>query len=187
MSNPAEKAAPTQPRPITHVGVTVTDADAAVAWYRDVLGFQLLHGPVEYTAGEGYFGRLVADMLGPKVVRGRIAMMDAGNGVGLELFEFAEPKPDRREPAENQEFYLHKAGTFHFCVVDPDVEGLARRIVESGGRRRSGIWEFSPGVGFYVCYCEDPFGNIVEIYSHGTAQIWSTLAQIAKDADKPQS
>ena len=58
-----------QPRPITHVGVTVPDADAAVEWYRSVLGFQLLYGPVEYTAGEGYFGKLVADMLGPKVVR----------------------------------------------------------------------------------------------------------------------
>lgn len=176
-----------QPRPITHVGVTVTDAQAAVDWYANVLGFQLLHGPVEYTAGEGYFGRLVADMLGPKVVRGKIAMMDAGNGVGLELFEFSEPKPDRRGAEENLEFYLHKTGTFHFCVVDPDVEGLARKIVENGGKQRSAVWEFDPGVGFYVCYCEDPFGNIVEIYSHGTSHIWSTLAQISKQSGEAQS
>ncbi|QEH38538.1 Glyoxalase/Bleomycin resistance protein/Dioxygenase superfamily protein [Aquisphaera giovannonii] len=180
MAQASDKAVVEQPRPITHVGVTVTDIDAAIDWYRRVLGFQLLHGPVDYTAGEGYFGRLVADMLGPKVVRGRIAMLDAGNSVGLELFEFSEPKPDRRVPEENQEFYLHKTGTFHFCVVDPDIEGLARRIVEAGGRQRSAVWEFAPGVGFYVCYCEDPFGNIVEIYSHGTAHIWSTLAQMSK-------
>ncbi|MDG3005315.1 VOC family protein [Paludisphaera mucosa] len=183
MTTASEKV---QPRPITHVGVTVTDIEASIDWYRRVLGFQLLHGPVDYTAGQGHFGRLVADMLGPKVVRGRIAMLDAG-GVGLELFEFSEPKADRRGAEENQEFYLHKTGTFHFCVIDPDVEGLARRIVESGGKQRSAVWEFAPGVGFYVCYCEDPFGNIVEIYSHSTPQIWSTLAQIAKQSDEPKS
>lgn len=167
-----------QPRNITHVGVTVTDADAAVEWYQRVLGFALLHEPQEYTAGDGYFGRLVADMLGPHVVSGRIAMMDAGNGVGLELFEFSDPQPTQRSADENTQFYLHRTGTFHFCVIDPDVEGLARRIVDSGGKQRSAVWEFAPGIGFYVCYCEDPFGNIVEIYSHGTTQIWSTLAMV---------
>lgn len=133
MARELDKIAVEQPRPITHVGVTVTDIDAAIDWYRRVLGFQLLHGPVEYTAGEEYFGQLVADMLGPKVVRGRIAMLDTGNSASLELFEFSEPKADRRGTEENQEFYLRKTGTFHFCVVDPDTEGLARRIVENGG------------------------------------------------------
>lgn len=186
MSKPTDRIVE-QPRPITHVGVTVTDVAAAVAWYQRVLGFQLLHGPVEYTAGEGYFGQLVADMLGPKVVRGRIAMMDSGSGIALELFDFAEPKPDRRGAEENQEFYLHKTGTFHFCVVAPDVAGLARRIVENGGKQRSKVWEFAPGVGFDVCYCEDPFGNIVEIYSHSTPQIWSTLAQLDRKAGEHQA
>jgi catechol-2,3-dioxygenase len=176
----------TQPRPITHVGVTVTAVEAAIEWYATILGFQLLQEPVEYVAGEGYFGKLVADMLGPKVKRGKIAMMDAGNGVGLELFEFDEPKPDARSAEENQEFYLRKTGTFHFCVVDPDVKGLAKRIVDAGGKQRSDVWEFAPGVNFFVCYCEDPYGNIVEIYSHGTSHIWSTLAQINKKAGEHQ-
>nr|WP_255457254.1 VOC family protein [Mycobacterium sp. Marseille-P9652] len=184
MSQPAPSSE--QPRTITHVGVTVTDAEEAIDWYRRILGFQLLHEPQEYVSGEGYFGGLVADMLGPHVVRGKIAMMDAGNGVGLELFEFSEPKPDPRGADENQQFYLHKTGTFHFCVIDPDVEGLARRIAESGGKQRSAVWEFAEGIGFYVCYCEDPFGNIVEIYSHGTCHIWSALAQINKKAGSHQ-
>jgi catechol 2,3-dioxygenase-like lactoylglutathione lyase family enzyme len=186
MSQTTTKDSTVQPRPITHVGVTVTDVNAAIEWYRSVLGFQLLQEPVEYTAGKEYFGKLVADMLGPVVVRGKIAMLDAGNGVGLELFEFSEPKPDARTSEENVEFYLRKTGTFHFCVVDPDVEGLAKRIVETGGKQRSAVWEFAPGVNFFVCYCEDPFGNIVEIYSHGTSHIWSTLAQINKKAGAHQ-
>jgi catechol 2,3-dioxygenase-like lactoylglutathione lyase family enzyme len=175
MTQPTSAA--TQPRTLTHVGVTVPDAQAAVEWYHRVLGFQLLHEPNEYAAGEGYFGELVADMLGPHVKSGKIAMMDAGNGVGLELFEFTEPVPDKRSADENQEFYLHKTGTFHFCVIDPDVEGLAKRIADNGGKQRSAVWEFAPGIGFYACYCEDPFGNIVELYSHSTCHIWSGLAQ----------
>ncbi|MEE3064373.1 MAG: VOC family protein [Actinomycetota bacterium] len=177
---------PQQPRTITHVGITVTDAQAAIDWYQRILGFQLLHEPQEYTAGEGYFGGLVADMLGPHVVSGKIAMMDAGNGVGLELFEFSDPKPDQRSADENTQFYLRKTGTFHFCVVDPDVEGLAQRIADTGGRKRSAVWEFAPGASFYVCYCEDPFGNIVEIYSHSTCHIWSALAQSNKKAGAHQ-
>ena len=180
MTNESNQPAVTQPRPITHVGVTVTDMNAALEWYKSVLGFQLIHGPASYTAGEGYFGKLVADMLGPKVVSGQIAMLDTGNSACLELFAFSDPQPERRGAEENQEFYLHKTGTFHYCVTDPDVEGLAKRIVETGGKQRSEIWEFSPGIGFYVCYCEDPFGNIVEIYSHSTPHIWSALEQQSK-------
>lgn len=186
MTETAADVRKVQPRTITHIGVTVPDAERAIEWYQGVLGFQPIIEPQEYTAGEGYFGRLVADMLGPHVVSGKIAMMDAGNGVGLEVFEFSDPKPEQRGSDENVSFYLQKTGTFHFCVVDPDVEGLARRIAETGGKKRSDVWEFSPGIGFYVCYCEDPFGNIVEIYSHSTCHIWSGLAQVNKAAGAHQ-
>ena len=71
-------------------------------------------------------------------------------------------------------------------MIDPDIEGLARRIAETGGTQRSEVWEFAPGLGFYACYCEDPFGNIVEIYSHSTCHIWSALAQVNKAAGEHQ-
>lgn len=186
MTDSPTLASKVQPRMITHVGVTVPNAEDAIEWYQSVLGFQLMIEPQEYTAGEGYFGKLVADMLGPHVVSGKIAMMDAGNGVGFEVFEFLDPKPEQRGSDENTQFYLQKTGTFHFCVIDPDIEGLARRIAETGGKQRSAVWEFSPGLGFYACYCEDPFGNIVEIYSHSTCHIWSGLAQVNKAAGEHQ-
>src|ERR1700693_747320 len=34
-------------RPITHVGLSVPDINAAVAWYHEVLGFRILVHPVE--------------------------------------------------------------------------------------------------------------------------------------------
>jgi len=52
-------------------------------------------------------------------------------------------------------------------MKDPDVEGLAKKIVEHGGKQRMPIREYYPGEKPYkMVYMEDPFGNIIEIYSH---------------------
>jgi hypothetical protein len=74
------------------------------------------------------------------------------NGVALELFEFegAGTRP----------------GLFHLCVVVPDVRHTADRIATSGGRRSSRVWEIFRGEPYLTCYCEDPFGTTVELYSH---------------------
>jgi catechol-2,3-dioxygenase len=33
--------------------------------------------------------------------------------------------------------------------------------------------ELVPGSGRKFCFCEDPFGNIIEIYSHNYEQFWA--------------
>ena len=67
---------------------------------------------------------------------------------------------------------------FHFCVQDPDVEGLAERIVEAGGKKRMQAPRYYyPGEKPYrMIYMEDPFGNILEIYSHSYELIYSAGA-----------
>jgi catechol 2,3-dioxygenase-like lactoylglutathione lyase family enzyme len=52
-------------------------------------------------------------------------------------------------------------------VQDPDIEGMVERIIAHGGKQRMPIQEFYPGEKPYrMVYCEDPFGNLVEIYTH---------------------
>jgi catechol 2,3-dioxygenase-like lactoylglutathione lyase family enzyme len=81
----------------------------------------------------------------------------------IELFQLLDPPHDRREPS--LEYW--KSGFFHICVTDPNIEELATRIAASGGRQRSKIWRINPETEVYrLCYCEDPFGNIIEIYTH---------------------
>jgi catechol 2,3-dioxygenase-like lactoylglutathione lyase family enzyme len=137
---------------ITHVGLTVPDLDRAVAWYRDVLGFEPLVQPVSVRAGEGHAGTVAADVLGADFGTFRQAHLAGANGVAIELFEFEGPQ---RRP-----------GLSHFCVVAPDVAQTAGRIATSGGRRSSRVWEIFRGDPYLACYCEDPFGTIVELYSH---------------------
>ena len=137
---------------ITHVGLAVPDLDGAVGWYSDVLGFEPLGGSTSVRAHEGYAGVVAADVLGGDFGCFRQAHVAGANGVALELFEF---EGTRRRP-----------GLFHFCVVVPDVSQAAERIAASGGRRSSRVWEIFRGEPYLTCYCEDPFGTIVELYSH---------------------
>jgi len=158
------------PRGIGHVGLTVNDLDAAVEWYSRIMGFRLLAPAGAVEANVGHYGEMCADIFGPNFRKLRIAHMATANGAALELFEFVDPAYER--PENNFEYW--KAGYSHLCVVDPNVEGLAERIESSGGRiRTSRVWELFEGQPYRLSYCEDPFGSIIEIYSHSHEQTFA--------------
>jgi catechol 2,3-dioxygenase-like lactoylglutathione lyase family enzyme len=143
---------------ITHVGIAVPELERAMRWYRQVLGFEMLGETTRVREDEGHAGVVAADVLGPgSFLQGQLVGV---NGVGLELFEFEEPSAGR-------------CGIFHMCVVAPDVAATADRIVADGGRRTSRIWPIFEGEPYVMCYCEDPFGNIVELYSHGHERVYA--------------
>jgi len=136
---------------VGHVGIAVADLDRAVAWYSDVLGLEPLGPPVAVAANEGHAGTVAADVLGG--VSFRQAHLASANGVGLELFEFAGGD-DRWK------------GIFHVCFVPPNLDRTAARVAAAGGRRTSRIWHIFRDGPYRTCYCEDPFGNTIELYSH---------------------
>jgi catechol 2,3-dioxygenase-like lactoylglutathione lyase family enzyme len=138
---------------ITHVGMAVPDLDRAVGWYAGALGLEQLGPCRTVSAGEGHAGTVAADVLGPGSFRQ--AHMTSANGVALELFEFAEAGDRQR-----------RSGIFHICVVPPNLDRAADRIAATGGRRTSRIWPIFPGAPYRTCYCEDPFGTTIELYSH---------------------
>lgn len=151
------------PRAFSHIGITVPDLDKAVEFYESVLGFYILMRPTvvkedPHTA----IGIMCQDVFGVGYGSFRIAHMSTADKIGIELFEFKQTK-DLPPP----EFNPFRTGLFHFCVQDPDVEGLAEKIVAHGGKQRMPIRYYYPNEKPYrMVYCEDPFGNIIEIYSH---------------------
>ena len=157
------------PRAINHVGLTVPDLDKAVDWYQSVLGFRVLIGPYEISVGDSYGSRMLKDFFGPELKTLRMVHMSMGNGVGLEIFEFVEP----RTQLPKSDFEYTRGGFYHICVTDPNVEGLVKRIVESGGKEISQVWEIYRGSGFKAVYCKDPFGNVIEVLSHAYGRVWS--------------
>jgi catechol 2,3-dioxygenase-like lactoylglutathione lyase family enzyme len=137
---------------ITHVGIAVPDLDRAIGWYSDVLGLHPLGPPSAVSPGEGHAGVVAADVLG--AVSFRQAHLTSSNGVAVELFEFG--------PGEG----LGRSGIFHLCVVPSSLDRTAARIATTGGRRTSRIWHVFPDAPYRTCYCEDPFGTTIELYSH---------------------
>jgi catechol 2,3-dioxygenase-like lactoylglutathione lyase family enzyme len=157
------------PRVLGHIGMTVADIEAAFEWYRDILGFTPVMEPDTVVAGEGHFGKLAQDAVGYDFGELKLAHLATGNHIGVELFEFEETSENSPEPSE--------PGLFHLCVQDPNIEDLAETIVETGGEQLSDVWMIFPDYPEYkMCYCADPWGNIVEIHSRGYEHMHSNLA-----------
>ena len=141
--------------PVSHLGLSVPDIDAAISWYTTVLGFTRLAGPV-LVDDDSPHAVLARDIYGPRWHSMRQAHLSTSNGVGLELFEFLDPAPTSVDPR----FEPWHPGFFHLCVVCRDVDKLVTRIVEHGGAVSTNIHRLPR---YSLCYCRDPWGNALEI------------------------
>lgn len=161
----------TTPRTFSHIGLSVPDLDAAVTFYSEVMGFYVLMKPSEVVEDDSAIGVMCTDVFGPGWQRLRIAHLSTGDGIGIELFEFAGNHP----PEDNFAFRRH--GTFHFAIQDPKLEQLLEKIVAAGGKQRMPVREYFPGEKPYrMVYVEDPFGNVFELYSHSYELTYSAGA-----------
>ena len=157
---------------INHVAVSVPDLDLAVKWYKEVFGFTVVREPIEFVPDDTLIGMAVKDIHGPSLKKVRMVWLSSVNQVGFESFEYIEPKAERR--TNNFEYW--KSGFIHICITDPDIEGLCKKISQTGGKQRSKVWEIVPDKGYKIAFCEDPFGNIIEIYSHSYEQTITSLS-----------
>lgn len=149
------------PKTFSHIGLSVPDVSAAVAFYEKIMGWYTIMAPTEIVEeNTTAIGKMCTDVFGPGWGSFKIAHISTGDKIGIEIFEF----PNNQRP---EEFEFWKTGTFHFCVQDPDVEGLVEKIVAEGGKQRMPIRYYYPGEKPYrMVYVEDPFGVVFEIYSH---------------------
>jgi catechol 2,3-dioxygenase-like lactoylglutathione lyase family enzyme len=150
------------PRIINHIAFSVSDLDQAMEWYKEVLGFTVVKEPVEFVVDDSLRGKAAKDMHGPSLKKMRTVLLSSANQVGFEIFEYVDPKTERR--MDNFEYW--KSGFFHICIIDFNIEQLCKKISETGGKQRSKIWEIVPDKGYKMALCEDPFGNIIQIITH---------------------
>ena len=175
MTNPAHGRY--GPPAINHIGISVLDLDETLRWYQEVLGFTLLTPPVEMDADSPHLGPALREMLGPRVKRFKMAHLNTGNSVGLQVFQFLDPPAE--QPDDASAFW--KTGFFHICITHPDIEEMAARIAEHGGRR-SRVWREIPGKPYGAAYCADPWGNVIEINSHGYEETRTFLQGYESDS-----
>ena len=151
----------TYPRTFSHIGISVPDLERAVAFYETVMGWYTIMKPtVVKEESETAIGKMCIDVFGTGWGSFKIAHVATGDKIGIEMFEF-------RNNEKPEAFEYWKTGTFHFCIQDPDIEGLVKKIVANGGKQRMPIREYYPHEKPYrMVYVEDPFGLVFEIYTH---------------------
>ncbi|MFI2857354.1 lactoylglutathione lyase family protein [Paenibacillus sp. JSM ZJ436] len=162
----------TYPRAFSHIGLSVSDVEQAVNFYRDVMGWYVVMPPSDIVEdNDTAIGIMCSDVFGKGWGSFRIAHMVTSDGIGIEIFQF----PNHEKPDNNFQYW--KSGVFHFCVQDPDIEELVQKIVDHGGKQRMPIREYYPNEKPYrMCYVEDPFGIIFEVYSHSYEVTYSSGA-----------
>jgi lactoylglutathione lyase family protein len=160
------------PKSFSHIGITVPDIHKAVAFYQDIMGWYVIMPPSSVKKeNDTAIGQMCIDVFGENWEEFEIAHMSTSEGIGIELFSFPHGKK------EAPEFNPFNTGLFHFCVQDPDIENLTKRIVAAGGKQRMPIREYYPNEKPYkMVYVEDPFGIVFEIYTHSYELTYSSGA-----------
>jgi len=160
------------PKSFSHIGLTVPDINKAVTFYQEVMGWYVIVPPSTVKKeNDNAITRMCIDVFGDEWEEFDIAHVSTADGIGIELFSF--PHGDKSPP----EFKPFDTGLFHFCVQDPDIETLTKKIVEAGGKQRMPIRKYFPDDKPYsMVYVEDPFGIVFEIYTHSYELTYSPNA-----------
>jgi lactoylglutathione lyase len=136
-----------------HAGITVSDMDESLRFYRDGLGLEIAH---EGMTGGPHAERIWGMPVGPVRV---VFMRVPGSDTLLEIFEFQEI--ERHSASARPSDYL--AG--HICLYVDDADAIYARLLTVGVRSRSnGIVNVTAGryAGAKAAYLIDPDGYHVE-------------------------
>jgi len=133
---------------LEHTALSVANLTRSIAFYRDILGFQLAH--MIEPRDDGLLGTIA----GLPGARARIAHLRLGDQM-LELFEYIQPRgqPAPRTQAEH--------GFIHIGFRTDDACGDYRRLRALGVQFLSAPVEFRPGV--WVAYFCGPDGEVCEL------------------------
>lgn len=139
---------------IHHVGISVQQLDRAVAFYRDKLGMELV-------TDFAFSGSDYSSVMGLARAAGRMGVMRKGS-LMLELFEFAQPNPRRKDNHHS----VADCGITHFGFEVKNIEALYERLVAEGVRFHCPVTTFPSGM--KAAYGRDMDGNVFEMLEMGS-------------------
>ena len=135
-----------------HTGITVSNLERSLAFWRDVLGFELSH-----TAHQT--GELAKEITGVAGAEIKLAVLKTPGGHKIELLEYLAP-PDRKRtdvpPCD--------VGHVHVALLVNDLDAILDKIAGSGWKApgKPQTLKTGPNAGKRVVYVRDPDGTTIE-------------------------
>jgi catechol 2,3-dioxygenase-like lactoylglutathione lyase family enzyme len=138
---------------VDHTGITVSNLEKSLAFWREVLGFELSH-----TAHQ--IGELAREITGVADAEIKLAVLRSPGGHKIELLEYLAP-PDRKRV----DLRPCDIGHVHVALLVDDLDDVLERIAASGWKAagKPQTLQSGPNAGKRVVYVRDPDGTTVEL------------------------
>ena len=135
-----------------HTGITVSNLERSLAFWRDVLGFEFSHDAHQT-------GERVEQITGVKGGDLKLAVLKTPSGHKIELLEYYAP-PDRKRI----ELRPCDVGHVHVALIVDDLDAVLQRIAASGWKAagKPQTLTHGPNAGKRVVYVQDPDGTTIE-------------------------
>ena len=134
-----------------HTGFTVANIDRSLAFWRDILGFELSHRA-------HHTGDLASEVTGVPGAEISIAVLKAP-GHRIELLEYHAP-PDRKRT----DLRPCDVGSVHVALMVDNLDAVLSTIAASGwsAAGKPQILKTGPNAGKRIIYVRDPDGTTIE-------------------------
>jgi catechol 2,3-dioxygenase-like lactoylglutathione lyase family enzyme len=137
-----------------HTSLTVSDLDRSLAFYRYVLGLEVV---MQQEKDRGYLAKIT----GYPDAHIRMAHLKLPSGEHrLELFQYVSP------PGTRADVEPHNVGAPHICFLVEDIHTTYDRLQAAGAQVLSEPIELESGVnkGGFSLYFRDPDGITMELF-----------------------
>jgi catechol 2,3-dioxygenase-like lactoylglutathione lyase family enzyme len=135
-----------------HTGITVSEIERSLAFWRDILGFELSHRAHQ----KGELAEKITGVAGAEIL---IAVVKAP-GHKVELLEYRAPA-DRRRHNDSRPCDV---GSVHIALTVDDLDAVLETIAASGWKAAGTPQTLTvgPNAGKRVIYVRDPDGTTIE-------------------------
>ena len=136
-----------------HTGITVSNLERSLAFWQDVLGFELSHRTHQT-------GELAGEITGVPGAEISLAVLKTPGGHKIELLEYHQP-PDRKQEGDLRPCDV---GSVHVALTVDDLDAVLNAIAESGWKAagQPQTLQSGPNAGKRVVYVRDPDGTTIE-------------------------
>ena len=136
-----------------HTGITVSNLERSLAFWRDVLGFGLSH--IAHQTGK--MAKEITGVAGAEI---KLAVVKAPGGHKIELLEYLAPPDGKR----HVNLLPCDVGHVHVALIVDDLEDVLERIAKFGWKAAGEpqTLKSGPNTGKRVVYVRDPDGTTIE-------------------------